>query len=170
MAKLRRESWDQQPGEPDGAYVRFLFYRNLGPARSLRRAHEAALQSVGEATEGDDGRQLPGQWSRDSREYRWVERARAWDAAMLEEVGRETVTAFLAYLRALTIKALEALADSEGPRDWNAFLETTAALGGFISQQAVEQLMQQAARRTQEDEPATAAAAPGVEDNKESDS
>jgi hypothetical protein len=27
--------WDQQSGEPDNVYARFLFYRSLGPSRSM---------------------------------------------------------------------------------------------------------------------------------------
>jgi hypothetical protein len=38
QADGQRQPWEQQPGEPDAAYVRFLVYRNLGPGRTLRLA------------------------------------------------------------------------------------------------------------------------------------
>jgi hypothetical protein len=36
---MTTHNWDQQPGEPNSDYAKFLVYRNLGTARSLDRAY-----------------------------------------------------------------------------------------------------------------------------------
>src|SRR5262249_5670477 len=71
--------WDQRPDEPDPAFVRFLIYRDLGPGRSLIQAYLAFLRLLDGSTEGVERRSIPGQWYRDSRQWEWVRRARAWD-------------------------------------------------------------------------------------------
>lgn len=68
--------WMQFDNEPTRWYARFEAYRRLGPMRSIERVY---------ADEVDagvvDGRR-PGQaWYKAAREWRWAERAAAWDAA-----------------------------------------------------------------------------------------
>ena len=80
--------WEQQPGESDAAYVRFLLYRNLGPARSI----DAAYQMM-----NNEGHQrAPGQWKRDSVTHRWQERAQAWDVHNLLTQGQRAAVLYVA--------------------------------------------------------------------------
>lgn len=79
--------WDQQPGESRGQYAKFCAYRDLGPARNLEDAARAytPLQKPARPRtrppKGDD-------WSKLRTRWRWVERARAYDAHLERERRR----------------------------------------------------------------------------------
>jgi len=69
MAELK--PWDQQPGEPDRWYGRFQQFLSMGPERSVLRSFRQARkrpQSTGSS-----------EWSAQALEWRWRERAHAWD-------------------------------------------------------------------------------------------
>ncbi|MFN8466317.1 MAG: hypothetical protein U0X20_12240 [Caldilineaceae bacterium] len=68
-----RKPWDQMPGEPDKWYGRFLVYLNMGPARSFM----AAGKEIAKNTKA--GNPYNGFWTGITRQWRWRERARAWD-------------------------------------------------------------------------------------------
>jgi hypothetical protein len=74
QAAETRQPWDQMEGEPDLWYGRFQAYLELGVMRTLRGAAPALRRQK-------DGEPLDygGGWSRNSRRWRWRERARAWD-------------------------------------------------------------------------------------------
>lgn len=93
--------WAMQPGETDDAFGRFSVYRDLGPTRTIRRVTVALL-----TREHDDWHQMAAEdrerltasllrsMENQSSTYRWVDRARAYDAAMDAErrearLGRE---------------------------------------------------------------------------------
>jgi hypothetical protein len=66
IAELGERPWERLPAESAKAFAAFCAYRDLGPERSLNAAY-------------GEGR-APGHWSQWSSEYRWVERATAYDA------------------------------------------------------------------------------------------
>lgn len=67
--------WNQLEDEPARWYARFELYLQLGPTRSLERVFQLV---GGDAADG----KRPGQaWYRAARDYKWAERAAAWDAA-----------------------------------------------------------------------------------------
>lgn len=66
--------WEMMEGESALAFSRFVIYRDLGASRTIELAVDACRTAVGEVS----ARQL----ERHSSEYRWVERARAYDAYM----------------------------------------------------------------------------------------
>jgi hypothetical protein len=68
------EPWEQQPGEPEKAFGRFLVYLRLGPTRTLT---EAARMAGGRSSGGKYS--FGGNWSRYCTEWHWRDRARAWD-------------------------------------------------------------------------------------------
>ncbi len=141
-----RRPWDQLEGESDAAYARFLIYRNLGPARSLNVAYLAANPKAikGNKRQGS----APGQWTRDSVQFNWPERASAWDVEILTETGRETVVGFIHALRLISTKALAALMkDSARPRSWKGALEAVILLGNFIPAETVQRLQADARER-----------------------
>ncbi len=77
--------WQQQEGEPDVWYGRFVSYYLLaGPDRSLRaacrqwRRHRAASVRAGSALPLDSA--PPESWRRAQAHWHWQERAAAWDA------------------------------------------------------------------------------------------
>lgn len=133
----RKQSWAQQKGEPPAAYARFLLYRNLGPARSL----DAAYALYSKATEGNEKR-TPGNWNQESTQWKWQERATAWDIATLSQIGQEAIVAFAAFLKALSQRALLALADPTiQPRSWETLLHTAEVINGLIAPEAVEAVL-----------------------------
>lgn len=109
--------WDQQPDESNAAYARFLAYRNLGPSRSLERAYQA--------TKGNAGQPAPGQWTRDSERFNWVERATAWDVALLLQQGEVAATAYVAAVKKHAFNVLDALESGIKPE---TFADVTKAI------------------------------------------
>jgi hypothetical protein len=73
--------WIRRSGESSPAYEAFLAYRDLGRDRSIDRA---ALALKGGLSPGD-GRPSSGRLRGWSSRWRWVERARAWDAFLQAE-------------------------------------------------------------------------------------
>ena len=84
-----REPWDRQNGESNRQYSRFIAFRDLGRMRTLKQAVEM-LHGIGDNSVSY--RTL----MQYAYEYRWTERAEAWDfaqdrleAARLLELRRE---------------------------------------------------------------------------------
>lgn len=69
------QPWHMQPGESSRSFNRFCIYRDLGPARSLRKARQAC----------GDGTVCLREWELESSEHRWVERVRAYDQHLDDE-------------------------------------------------------------------------------------
>lgn len=99
----RAISWDRLDNEPSLWYERFTIYRLLGPERNLVAAHAEA-----KVVEGRPGspESKPGQaWHRNSRTWRWLARATAWDDAerdrLCAEEEHRRIDARLARLEAI---------------------------------------------------------------------
>jgi len=69
------EPWERQPGEPNRWYARFERYRLAGPSRSLLGTVSAEKAEQGQKIPNG----IPGAWSRAAGQWRWRERAEAWD-------------------------------------------------------------------------------------------
>lgn len=96
-----RDPWDRQPDETPHKYGQFLAYRDLGRARTLAKTGEALGRSAGYL------RLI-------SAEYRWVERAEAWDQDLDQAHQREwldTRRAAAEHDARILNKAAEMLAD-----------------------------------------------------------
>lgn len=77
---MAREPWDQLPEENDKWYQRFEQYRLMGPGRSLAGAYNLCRVLEPEITG-----MTPGvNWRDKMGQFKWIERARAWD-----EIERE---------------------------------------------------------------------------------
>jgi len=137
--------WEQLPGEPDTAYVRFLIYRDLGPSRSIDSAYAAA--TAGSAPNGTKAhRRANGQWKHDSAEYHWPERARAWDIAVLSELVPETASLIFTTINEAARVTLEKLREGKlKPRTWPQLLESVTILAGFISPEVISATVDHAA-------------------------
>jgi hypothetical protein len=129
--------WDQCEGESDAAYARFLIYRNLGPSRSLDLAYRTVQEGQDGAPEGAE-RRAPGRWHNDSRTFAWVERARAWDIAMLAEHGQDAVLAFVGCLKQAAVKVLRSLDRLDGPADWKTAMESLNVLSSLIPAETIK--------------------------------
>jgi hypothetical protein len=147
MKDMAALPWEQLPDETDSAYLRFIFYRNAGTARSLDAAWRAYCLE-GYAGETDDGviksKQAPGNWRRDCGENRWVERARAWDKAQVAAHGLDTVLAFVEGWKIAVQKAVAVIVATE-PEKFSEAVDALNAAGKFISPETVSALHADAA-------------------------
>jgi len=74
--------WDRQPGEPALWFGRFdRLYRPLGTERSLLATYNAWRKEVGKGASTS----VANAWLLRSKEWRWRERAEAWDEAERQE-------------------------------------------------------------------------------------
>jgi hypothetical protein len=92
------DPWEQQPGEPSRWYARFERFRLAGASRSLLGAvNTEHLQNGKPST-----RSVPQGWAKAAQQWRWRERADAWDvherrlaraahAQQIEEMNRRHV-------------------------------------------------------------------------------
>jgi hypothetical protein len=139
--------WEQREDESDAAYVRFLIYRSLGPARSLVAAYQVVEPKATKRNKKQQGnnQQVSGQWTKDSAQFDWPARASAWDVQMLTEVGRETVINFLNALKLASEKTVAALSNEKiRPTSWRAALEAVILLGSFIPSETVARIQSDA--------------------------
>ncbi len=85
MSAEARPLWEPLPGERPKAFVAFEFYRQLGPGRSVPEAWRRywSRPGAGHHRPGEPPPVMPYFWEW-SRQYRWQERARAWDAEQAE--------------------------------------------------------------------------------------
>lgn len=77
------DDWDLLPDEPTKWHDRFLTYLGLGPWRSLHAAY--LLDREQREVELPPARGTPGSWRKNAERWRWVERAKAWDAGQHEK-------------------------------------------------------------------------------------
>jgi hypothetical protein len=68
--------YERLPNESEQAYRAFLTYRDLGPDRTTTEAYRL---SGGQDGSKRGARQTCGRWNKWARDYRWDERAKAWD-------------------------------------------------------------------------------------------
>jgi len=134
----QKKPWEQLSGEPDAAYTRFLIYRNLGPARSLDAAYRAFVGSSATKRAKTQAK-ANGQWTKDSAQWNWDERARAWDIALLSQMVPEAAVTILNLINETARVALETLKFGKlKPRTWNALSETVTILASFISPETIK--------------------------------
>jgi len=109
-AGLALRTFDQQPGESDLWYSRFVKFRDYGPERDLlqcylevmweqdahlRAGRPQPLASNGTNPETSSSarprrKYLPGSWTRQIRKFNWWARAAAWDADQHERALRRS--------------------------------------------------------------------------------
>jgi hypothetical protein len=126
--------WEQQNGEPNESYSRFLIYRNMGALRSVDKAYQNVLPNAKRAN---------GQWRDDCAKFEWVSRASAWDIYTLTEIGQRVVVRYVNALDLAFQRIIESLSDtSHKPKSWDAIIESITILGGFIPQETVATIRQ----------------------------
>jgi hypothetical protein len=105
------QPWDQQPGEPDDAYARFLIYLNIGPGRRLEDAFEQSRTGrAGRGRRTGRGRQQAYlAWFLEAERRRWRERAHAWDVSRIPAQLQELAVNVATMKQLMGAKALEAM-------------------------------------------------------------
>jgi hypothetical protein len=83
-APAPERAWDQLPSEPPSWYSKFLIFRDLGPDRSIR---ECFLECT--RLSGKEKASMSSAWSRRSIEFKWIERALAWDKHLSDRRQRD---------------------------------------------------------------------------------
>jgi hypothetical protein len=81
------EPWARLADETDEQYGHFLFFRNCGFRRSLRKAYCQYLKQEDGYTGVPKGLHVPPDWLRASQKHDWRNRARAWDIRNLSAHG-----------------------------------------------------------------------------------
>lgn len=126
---MSTQPYERQPGEPDKAWFAFIWYRDLGPLRTLERVsgQVRAAKVEGGQLRGKGGelklnavRRISTQVEDWSRKWNWVQRVRAWDAeqdrkkreamlAEVEEMGRRQAQQAMAGAQCLQLPYLALL-------------------------------------------------------------
>ena len=142
-----KKPWEQLSDEPDRSYEHFLRYLYLGPERSIDKAY-ALTRPVRTNAEGailgNKTQRAPGNWTSESTQFNWPERAQAWDVVQFSTKGRNTVLAYVGYVHWLTCRALAKGEDSDigpGSQDWESHLKTVEAIAKLIPAASVDALL-----------------------------
>lgn len=77
--------WDRLPEEPNLWFDRFMRFRLMGVRRSVRAVYLREFSQ--KADEG--GEKPPAAWYEAAKEWRWRERAEAWDETERERIRQE---------------------------------------------------------------------------------
>lgn len=77
-----QQAWERRDEEPNLWYDRFVSYLQMGPSRSLLGA--ANLEQVQKSSNPFNG--TPGAWLDAFKQWKWKERAEAWDEYRRKEV------------------------------------------------------------------------------------
>lgn len=127
--------WDQQPGEPDAAFKRFLVYLYLGPGRTLNSAYRRSVP----ASDRVESRRATGTWHADSRQWNWMQRADAFDIYNLRRHGQRAIIAYVRRICRLSDKLDRALRKIK-PETWEECLETHRVIGQDIAAEDIAAL------------------------------
>ncbi|MCL4489174.1 MAG: hypothetical protein M1570_13740 [Chloroflexi bacterium] len=119
--------WDQQEGEPDATYNRFLFYLGMGPSRSLRKAYCAYHDRPASEARHTQA----GGWRFQSKRWRWVERVRAYDRAVMLEANRHTMAKLLHGIDTIALKSIREI-ERTNPNGWKQAVEGLALVAELI--------------------------------------
>jgi hypothetical protein len=145
--KTPKQPWERRRGEPVAAYTHFLFYRNLGPARSIDGAYAAYLATSevndiatdGGAAKRGKTRRAPGNWWREAADYEWQSGAAAWDVSVLAEEGRAAVVMFVAVVRDASRRLLGAMCDPNMTiQNWSQIADLITVIGAHIPTELVQ--------------------------------
>ena len=81
--------WERQAGENSLWYGRFLVFRDMGTGRSLLALYKAELKEKARESKKKQPTAAPGAWYATADQYRWNERAAAWDTHRQQEIEAE---------------------------------------------------------------------------------
>jgi hypothetical protein len=101
-----QQPWERKEGEPNLWFQRFERYRLAGPKRTLLGTVNAEKAERGLQRRA---RSTPGAWQRNFEQWRWKERAEAWDEHIARKVAAEAEAKALSSGYALRYKRIESL-------------------------------------------------------------
>ena len=141
----RRKSWEQQPDEPDGSFDRFVYYRDLGPTRSIDRAWRAWQMTGENAAPRNADRRADGHWTKDSVEHSWRQRAREYDAHKFRTTNSDVLQKFTENLRDLALGVGVALEEIR-PQTFKEICYAIRILSKLIPPETVNVLLREPER------------------------
>lgn len=123
---VKADVWERQQGESPQAYEAFATYRDMGAERNLRAVAQALNKSL----------TIIGRWSKN---WEWVERARAWDNELTRKAKeaaakkvKDMTGRHINIAMQLQKKALEALevldVEEMSPKDIKEFIKAATEL------------------------------------------
>lgn len=120
--------WDQLKDESDNHYFLFLIYRNLGPGRTLTKAHRFHQKEIAGR---DTAPASPGGVMKEAcRTHRWPERAIAWDVWNLQLYGAHTAVCYVMALRNIARRAFAMSKTAKpGTQEWRDLVTAMKELG-----------------------------------------
>lgn len=144
----RRRAWDQQEGESDKAYERFLIYLRLGPKRTLEAAeHSIYTEAEREAwANGTKRKKKRGEnWVAEYAAWDWQTRARYWDREQFRILGERGFLNFAHVLGEIGQTMLEALPACK-PQNWKELIWGLRVLGRHLPAETFGALIEAASR------------------------
>lgn len=152
------QPWEQRAGEPTDSYAKFIFFRNLGPGRTLQLAYNGFRKTFKNADPAaiDSKKQqpVPGGWGADSAQFEWHERADLYDIHIFNRYGERAMVKFIGALDKIAEKACEALAKpSMRPKTWNDLLNALTIIQSYAIPGSVNEARTRAANPTSEPGP-----------------
>jgi hypothetical protein len=83
--------WDLQPGEPSIWHERFEYYRLMGPLRTIGKAYRRYRKDIDNVETTASATHY---WREKAAQWKWEERAQAWDATVQEEKEERALSVF----------------------------------------------------------------------------
>ncbi len=150
------DPWEQRPGEPDDMYVAFLFFRNLGPTRTVlnawicyRKTGEQAIVAGGGKRVVATPVQAPGHWQTACARWQWLARAGAWDIEKLKGCGNRLYMTWLDLVMTAAQKCAMKLADPNcQPKDFSQAANFIRDLSTVLNPDVIAQIRPQSALDT----------------------
>jgi hypothetical protein len=131
--------YDRQPGETQAAYTHFLYYRNLGPTRTIANAYRKYMEDGGHKPKGKN-RQTSGHWHREANRHNWHDRALSWDIDNLQSQGEQVIIFQMELLKAIQQRVLESLENGIAPDKFEDLIKTLELLSKIIPGEAAASL------------------------------
>lgn len=134
-----KEPWDRLTNETEDAYSHFLIYRNLGFARSLKRAYFRYLQMDDEYQGGIERISVPGSWRKECMNNFWQQRATSWDIQNLHTYGSRLAVLYTQAITKMAEKCVR-LSGSKNPGDkeWPDLIDTVGVVRDYLTPDVVK--------------------------------
>jgi len=138
MTITNSHPWNRRAGESFEDYSLFLFFRNVGPSRTLRAAYTGYLQEFGMEQRGPKVVRATRSWRDKCAEFEWVERAAAWDAHNLQTVGARIAALHGQAMLQLAERMCRAVHKAKpGDASWGDLLRGMQEVGSFLTPELV---------------------------------
>lgn len=142
--RIHVEVWHRLPGETKQAYARFLWYRNLGPTRSVKTCYYQYLKEKDNYQGTKKGITVPTRWHRECTKNKWVDRAASWDIRNLTRYGARIVALHSQTITLLAMKNRRVVGKTEhGTKEWNGLMEGISRVAEYVNPELLKNVQEQ---------------------------